>query len=113
VIFTAGFATLLFGMFYWVIDVKNWRRWAHPFVILGMNAIAVYLLSELATKIIEANSVHLLGGPELSIQDFALKQLQLVFRNPYNASLGYGLSFTILCALPMWVLYRKRIFLKV
>jgi predicted acyltransferase len=113
VIFTAGFATLLFGIFYWVIDVKNWRRWAHPLVILGMNAIAVYLLSELGTKVIEANSAHLFGGPELSIQDFALKQLILLFRNPHNASLAYGLAFTTLCALPMWILYRKRIFIKV
>jgi predicted acyltransferase len=27
---------------YWVIDVRGWKRWTFPFVVLGMNSIFVY-----------------------------------------------------------------------
>ena len=42
---SAGWAcsTLLF--FYWVIDVLGYKKWAFPFVVIGMNALAVYLSS--------------------------------------------------------------------
>ena len=35
---------LLLALFYWVIDVKGYRRWAFFFVVIGMNAITIYFL---------------------------------------------------------------------
>jgi len=46
-ILTAGWACLLFLLFYSVIDVLGYRRWAFPFVVIGMNALAVYLADTL------------------------------------------------------------------
>ncbi len=40
---SAGWSCLLFLAFYWVIDVRGYRKWAFPFVVIGMNAIAVYM----------------------------------------------------------------------
>jgi len=40
---SAGWACLLFALFYWIIDVKGWRRWSFPFVVIGMNAVTIYL----------------------------------------------------------------------
>ncbi|MBN2411672.1 hypothetical protein JXQ31_08265 [candidate division KSB1 bacterium] len=40
---TAGWASLLFLLFYWIIEVLGYRRWAFPFVVIGMNALAVYM----------------------------------------------------------------------
>ncbi|MBI3698659.1 MAG: hypothetical protein HY238_27945 [Acidobacteria bacterium] len=42
-ILSAGWACLLFLLFYWIIDVRGWRKWAFPFVVIGMNAIAIYI----------------------------------------------------------------------
>jgi predicted acyltransferase len=39
-----GWASLIFAVLYWVIDVRGWRRWAFPFVVIGVNALAAYLL---------------------------------------------------------------------
>jgi predicted acyltransferase len=39
-----GWSCLLFLGFYWIIDVKGWRRWAFPLVVVGVNALAAYLL---------------------------------------------------------------------
>ena len=44
VLLTSGISLLLLALFYWVIDVRGWRRWAFFFVVIGMNAITIYLL---------------------------------------------------------------------
>lgn len=41
---TAGLSSALLGVFYWIVDVKGWRRWGFFFKVIGMNAITVYLL---------------------------------------------------------------------
>jgi len=44
---SAGWACLMFLVFYWVIDVRGCRRWAFPFVIIGVNALAIYMAGTL------------------------------------------------------------------
>lgn len=44
VTFACGWSLLLLALFYWVIDVKGYRRWAFFFVVIGMNAITIYFL---------------------------------------------------------------------
>lgn len=40
---SAGWACTTLLLFYWVIDVLGWKRWTYFFVVIGMNALAVYL----------------------------------------------------------------------
>lgn len=47
VMLAAGLSCLLLGLFYGVIDVLGYRRWAFPFVVIGMNSITIYLASRL------------------------------------------------------------------
>ena len=42
-ILSAAWACLMFLAFYWVIDVRGWQRWSFFFVVIGMNALTVYL----------------------------------------------------------------------
>ena len=44
---SAGWSCLMFVCFYWLIDVRGHRRWAFPFVVIGMNAVAVYMAGSL------------------------------------------------------------------
>jgi predicted acyltransferase len=46
VLFTSGWSLLLLALFYLVIDVWGYRRWSFFFVVIGMNAITIYMLSE-------------------------------------------------------------------
>ncbi|ACB74291.1 acyltransferase family protein [Opitutus terrae] len=45
VLVAGGWSLLLLAAFYYVIDVRQWRRWCQPFVWIGMNPITLYLLS--------------------------------------------------------------------
>lgn len=39
-----GWACLLFLVFYWLVDLKGWQRWSFPLIVIGVNALAAYLL---------------------------------------------------------------------
>ena len=44
VLFSGGICYFLLALFYLIIDVWNLRKWAFVFVVIGMNAIAVYMV---------------------------------------------------------------------
>lgn len=44
---TIGVSSVLLGLFYWIIDVKGYQKWAFPFIVVGLNSITIYLASGL------------------------------------------------------------------
>jgi heparan-alpha-glucosaminide N-acetyltransferase len=44
--FSAGWVLLMLIALYWIVDVKRYRRWAFPAVVLGMNSIFIYSFSQ-------------------------------------------------------------------
>jgi predicted acyltransferase len=46
-VFSAGWTFMILAAFYWVVDVRGFRRLAFPLAIVGMNSIAVYVMAEL------------------------------------------------------------------
>jgi predicted acyltransferase len=47
VLLAGGYSSLLLAAFFWVIDIKGWKRWCEPLVWVGLNPIAIYLAGEL------------------------------------------------------------------
>jgi predicted acyltransferase len=47
VLVTGGLSAIVMGVFYLLIDVLGFRRWAFPFTVIGMNALAVYMATML------------------------------------------------------------------
>jgi len=45
VLYTAGWSCLLLGLFYGIVDGLQWRRWGFPFLLIGMNPLVIYLLT--------------------------------------------------------------------
>ena len=46
-LFSGGLCYLLLAGFSWVIDMKGYRRWAFPLVVIGLNSIAAYVIAHL------------------------------------------------------------------
>jgi predicted acyltransferase len=44
---SAGWACLMLLVFYWLIDVRGFRKWAFPLTVIGMNAIFIYMFTSL------------------------------------------------------------------
>ncbi|MFC1539746.1 acyltransferase family protein [Candidatus Latescibacterota bacterium] len=44
---TCGLASVMFIIFYWLIDIRGISKWSFPFIVIGMNSIFIYLLHNL------------------------------------------------------------------
>ena len=53
VLIGGGFSFLALALFYWIVDVRGYRKWAFGFIVIGMNSIAVYF----ATQVFDFSSV--------------------------------------------------------
>jgi predicted acyltransferase len=112
-VFTAGAASVLLGLCYWAIDVRGWRGWTKPFVILGSNAITLFVVSGLLAKTLGIIRVAGADGAPISVGRYAYVSYFAPLASPKNASLLYAVAnLLVLFALLAW-LYRRRIFLRV
>ncbi len=98
VLMTGGLSLMLLGLFYWAIDVMNWRRWTFFFVVIGVNSIVIYMIGDFIN--FKFTSEAIFGGI-LSFFPEPLKSLGGVF-----AFLAVQWAF-------MYLLYRNKLFLKV
>lgn len=98
VLVAGGYSMMLLGAFYHVIDVKQVRWWAMPWVWIGMNAITLYMCRHFLKM--EELAEALVGGPVA--EGVA----------PYGAVLAAGVVLLLNFGLA-WVLYSRRVFLRV
>ena len=98
VLAAGSYSLALFAVFYWIVDVKMWRRWTFPIRVVGMNAITIYLLQRIVD--FDAVSRFFLGGLAELVPSVWAKVI---------VSAGH----LALCWLVLWFLYRKSTFLKV
>ena len=113
VLFTAGCALICLAACYWINDVKLHRgAWTRPFVIFGSNAIAVYVLADLISVVLSTIRVQF-GHRTVTLQEYLYRHLFGQIPSRSLGSLAYSLVFVLVCFLPIWWMYRKRIFLKV
>ncbi|MGE5316338.1 MAG: acyltransferase family protein [Acidobacteriota bacterium] len=117
VVFMAGFATCIFGMFYFLIDAKGYKKWATPLVIYGMNAIFVFALSGVLGRLqgLLKFNVQLSDGTYdwVTIQRLLMDNVFKPNLSPLNASLAWAILWDLMLFFFAWLMWRKKWFLKV
>jgi len=123
-VFMAGMAMNCFAVSYWLVDVQGWRKWAKPFAIYGMNAIAVFMLAGLLGRILPAIKVANAAGKQVGLQSYLYDTLFIPFASPdtapflsflaspRNASLMWALMYITGLYLVAYGMYRRKWFLK-
>lgn len=119
-IMMTGWALLVFGAFYWLLDVNPHTavraacgRWAKPFLIYGMNALFIFAFSGLVVKTLAAIKLAQPDGSELSLIGMAYAPLRALPIGAVNTSLLYALLFNATMFLVAWIMWRKKWFVKV
>ncbi|MFZ2146252.1 MAG: DUF5009 domain-containing protein [Sedimentisphaerales bacterium] len=97
VMVAGGWSLLLLAMFYWIIDVKGYRKWAFFFIVIGMNPITIYFLQ----RFVDFDGIADFFFRGVAEHAEMFKPLIL----PLGALLVRWLF--------LWFLYRHRIFFKV
>jgi predicted acyltransferase len=113
VVFTAGLALCFLGFCYWLIDIKGYKLWTKPFVIFGVNALALFVGSGIMARILGLIKVAGPEGKVISLQQWIFTNIFLPLASPINASLMYAICFILVWLFLMWLLYRKKIYIKV
>lgn len=113
VLFTRGLASIAFGICFWVLDVRG-RRSAlvHPFVVMGMNPLALFVMSGFMIKTLLWIKVATGPGTTTSLYNWIYTHafLPLGLGGPKNTSLAFALASLLVLYVPLEVMYRKRIF---
>ena len=109
VLFTGGLALQFLALCYWIIDIKGYRKWAKPFEVFGLNAIALYVVADLIAVLL---GVIRVGGDE-TLGSWIYTHLFASWASPVNASLAFAITLVLVCLGLMWILYRRKIFLKI
>jgi predicted acyltransferase len=113
VVFTAGFALAFLALLFWVIEIRGSRgRWTMPFLVFGMNAIVGYCFDELLWAPLFYIHAKAGNGSAGTLQEYLNGQL-LKLASPANASLVFAIVSVLFCWVLMWLLYRRRIFVKI
>ena len=112
-VFMAGWATALFAAFYWLIDVRGWRRWAQPFVLYGMNALALFVLAGLCAKLLGLIQWTGPDGAKLSLKGWIYAHGFTPLASPVNASLLFAVTFVLALLAVAWGMARRKWFIKI
>src|SRR5919106_1679274 len=107
VLFTGGLALQFLSFCYWLIDIQGYRRWARPFEVFGLNAIALYVGAGIMASLF--GEIRISGD---SLGSWIYKNLFASWASPINASLAFAIAFVLVWLGLMWILYRRKIFIK-
>jgi predicted acyltransferase len=111
-IFMAGLALVCLTFFYWVIDIAGFSKWPRPFIILGLNPIFLYLLPQIFGTVF--SSLNFAGFSEdMDPSFFVFRIFSVPIVKMGIAPLLYPLSILLSVFLIAWVMWQKRIFIKV
>lgn len=100
-IYTAGWCLLILGALYCIIDIIGFKIWAWPFMVVGKNSIAMYVMTYIvAVWVLDQLRIHIGERP---FQVFGT-EYQMLMENLTVAAILWLICF--------WM-YRRRIFLRI
>ncbi|HRP57520.1 heparan-alpha-glucosaminide N-acetyltransferase domain-containing protein [Agriterribacter sp.] len=107
VLVTSGLGALLLGAMYFIVDIQGHQKGVRTGVVFGANAIAVYVLADVL-----ALFFYRLEFGRLPLNEQVVNQLVQTGMLPELASWLYALFFVAVNFVPAYILYRKKIFIK-
>ena len=100
-LYSGGLVVLLLAGFYALIELKAWRRWAFPLLVVGMNSIAVYVMSWTIPGFVGGALDRHVGGILSSISGPALQPMV------------HGFAIMTVFWLILFWMYSRKIFLRI
>ena len=102
VLMTCGLASLLQALLMYVIDIQKKSGWTTFFHVFGVNALALYVSSELLAILLK----------NIGVSEVIYNGIHAVIPALKWASLAYAVYFVMLNFAIGYVLYRKKIYIK-
>lgn len=100
-LYSGGWVVLMLAGFYALIEWKGWRRWAFPLVVVGMNSIAIYVMSW--------TMVDFFGDAV----DRHFGRAIAVMSGPTFQPVLHGFAVLVIFWIILFWMYRRKIFLRI
>jgi predicted acyltransferase len=113
VIYTAGWACVSLALLIWIIDLKGYTKWTSFFVVFGMNPLFIFAFAGIWARIlIKLIKIHQ-GDTVISGYNWLYQNIFLPVAGELNGSLLFALSHIVVFWFICYILYKKKIFIKV
>jgi predicted acyltransferase len=109
VLYAAGWSLLALAIFWFLVQVRGWRRGTGALLVFGTNAITAYVVSELFGPGLS----YVMVAPHMNVWLWVYNRIAAVISSPPFAALAYSTFYMLLCWLIVLPLYRKKIFIKI
>jgi predicted acyltransferase len=113
VLFTAGMAAAALATCIWLIDALGVRRWARPFEVFGVNPLLAFVGSGMMARLIYSVIRVPYEGETAPVQRVIYETVFASWLSPRNASLLFAVTFVLFWLGLLWILYRRRVYLRV
>jgi heparan-alpha-glucosaminide N-acetyltransferase len=112
-LFSGGWTFFILAAFYWVIDIRGYRKWSWPLVVVGMNSIAMYVMSQLSRPFLKsALKTHFTTIDTMFGWKQGLVYTSLGDQGPYAPFLERCLILFLLWCVCYWM-YRRKLFIRI
>jgi predicted acyltransferase len=126
VLVAAGWSLTVLTLAFWMVEEWGWGRWkgegkskrlvysalVFPWLVLGSNAITAYMFSELVPELLEYIR-FIANGKRTNPMGWMADHVFVHMPDAGWAAFAYSVFTLGYCFVPVWIMYRKRIFLKV
>lgn len=112
VLVTCGLASSFLALLVWVIDVKGYKGWSRFFESFGVNPLFIYVMAGVLSILLGSIEIPYNDGI-ISLHGFVCQALLFPLLGDYPGSLAYALLFVILNWGIGYILYKKKIYIKI
>jgi len=114
VLYTSGLSILFFTFLIWIIDIKKQNKWAIPAIHFGTNPLFIFIFSGIYIKtilfLIKPTGSH---GVKISGYKYLFEEVFVPIAGNMNGSLLFAVTHIIAFWLLTYLLYKKKIFIKI
>lgn len=113
VVYTAGWAAVFMAFLVWVIDIKGFTKWTPFFVVFGMNPLFIYALAGVWARVLTRLIKITDGDQVVTGYNWLFQNVFQPLAGDMNGSLLFALSHIVVYWLICYILWKKKIFIKV
>jgi predicted acyltransferase len=114
VLYTAGWASLFMGVFIYIIDVLGYKLWSHPFLVFGMNPLFIFVFAGVWGRTLNFIRWTDNAGEIVTLKGWIYQNVfETLGLQAINTSLLYSLVHIVFFWFIVWIMYKKKIFIKV
>jgi len=108
VLYTAGLAMIVLAVIYFLADVLKFRKWGTFFTVFGINALFSYILAGVLAGLMDIINIH----PDMNLYTWFYEKICVPVAGNMNGSLMFAIVQIMLVWIVAFVLYRKKIMIR-